>query len=112
MGCGSGTSVVASVVNVPIYSSNDTNSLGGLSHGVVLHDQCAMCGKCIIADFGGVCPTTQCAKELLNGPCGGSMNGMCEVDGEKDCAWEIIYKRLKAIGRLDMLDRVHEPKEH
>ncbi|MCL7410630.1 MAG: methylenetetrahydrofolate reductase C-terminal domain-containing protein [Methanosarcinaceae archaeon] len=112
MGCGSGTSVVASVVDVPVYSSNDTTSLGGLSNDVVLHDQCAMCGKCIIADFGGVCPTTQCAKGLLNGPCGGSMNGRCEVDRETDCAWELIYKRLKIIGRLDLLDELHEPKEH
>ena len=112
MGCGSGTSVVASIVDVPVYSSNDTTSLGGLRHGAVLHDQCAMCGKCIIADFGGVCPTTQCAKWLLNGPCRGSMNEKCEVDREIDCAWELIYKKLKVIGRLDLLDGVHEPKEH
>ena len=112
MGCGSGTSVISSIVDVPVYSSNNATSLGGLSHGVVIHDQCAMCGKCIIADFGGVCPTAQCAKGLLNGPCGGSMDGKCEVDREKDCAWELIYKRLKLIGRLDLLDVVHEPKEH
>ena len=112
MGCGSGTSIVSSIVNIPVYSSNNTNSLGGLSHDTVLHDQCAMCGKCNIADFGGVCPTTQCAKGLLNGPCGGSMDGKCEVDREIDCAWELIYKRLKAIGRLNLLDGVQEPKEH
>ena len=112
MGCGSGTSIVASIVDVPVYSSNDTTSLGGLSRGIVFDDQCAMCGKCTIADFGGVCPTAQCAKGLLNGPCGGSMGGKCEVDREMDCAWELIYKRLKVIGRLDLLDGVHEPKEH
>ena len=112
MGCGSGTSVISSIVDVPVYSSNDTTSLGGLSHDVVMHDQCAMCGKCTIVEFGGVCPTAQCAKELLNGPCGGSMDGKCEVNRENDCAWELIYKRLKVIGRLDMLDGVHEPKEH
>lgn len=112
MGCGSGTSVVASVADVPVYPSNDTTSLGGLSHDAVLHDQCAMCGKCTIDDFGGVCPTAQCAKGLLNGPCGGSMDGKCEVDRDMDCAWELIYKRLKVIGRLDLLDEIHEPKEH
>ena len=112
MGCGSGTSVVSSIVDVPVYSSNDTTSLGGLSNGDVLYDQCAMCGKCTIADFGGVCPTAQCAKSLLNGPCGGSMDGKCEVNGDMDCAWELIYKRLKALGRLDLLDGVHEAKEH
>ncbi|MGP8338014.1 MAG: methylenetetrahydrofolate reductase C-terminal domain-containing protein [Methanosarcinaceae archaeon] len=112
MGCGSGTSVVASIVDVPVYSSNNTTSLGGLSHGVILHEQCAMCGDCTSADFGGVCPNTQCAKGMLNGPCGGSINGKCEVDREKDCAWELIYRRLNTIGRLDLLNRVHEPKDH
>lgn len=112
MACGSGTSVVAKVMDVPVYSSNNTTSLGGFCHGDVYHDLCAMCGNCIIAEFGGVCPTAQCPKNLLNGPCGGSINGKCEVDREKDCVWELIYQRLREIDRLDLLERVHEPKNH
>ncbi|MCG7854170.1 MAG: methylenetetrahydrofolate reductase C-terminal domain-containing protein [Methanosarcinaceae archaeon] len=112
MACGCGTSVVAKVVDVPVYSSNNTTSLGGSYKGEVHHKLCAMCGDCTIVEFGGICPTTQCPKNLLNGPCGGSMNGKCEVDREKDCAWELIYERLKKIDRLDLLERLHEPKNH
>jgi hypothetical protein len=112
MACGSGTSVVAKVVDVPVYSSNNTTSLGGSYQGDLYHELCIMCGSCTIAEFGGVCPTAQCPKNLLNGPCGGSMDGKCEVDREKDCAWELIYKRLREIDRLDLLERVHEPKNH
>jgi len=112
MACGSGTSVIAKIVDIPVYPSNNTTSLGGVCLGVVFDDQCAMCGNCTIAEFGGVCPTAQCPKNLLNGPCGGSMDGKCEVDREKDCVWELIYKRLKMLGRLDLLEKVYEPKEH
>lgn len=112
MACGSGTSVVAKVVDVPVYSTNDTTSLGGSYKGEVYHQLCEMCGNCTIVEFGGVCPTAQCPKNLLNGPCGGSMNGKCEVDCEKDCVWELIYERLKKIDRLDLLEKVHEPKNH
>jgi hypothetical protein len=112
MACGCGTSVVAKVMDVPVYSSNNTTSLGGSYEGEVHHKLCAMCGDCTIVEFGGICPTTQCPKNLLNGPCGGSMNGKCEVDREKDCVWELIYERLKKIDRLDLLERLHEPKNH
>lgn len=112
MGCGSGASIVARVVDKPVYTSNNTDSLGGFSHGDVLRGLCAMCGNCTISGFGGVCPTAQCPKGLLNGPCGGSVEGRCEVNHEKDCAWELIYQRLKRIGRLDLLDCIFEPKDH
>jgi hypothetical protein len=51
----------------------------------------------------GVCPIARCAKSLLNGPCGGSQQGKCEIDPEVPCAWQLIYDRLKAQGRLDRL---------
>ena len=49
---------------------------------------------------GGFCPIARCAKSLLNGPCGGSQNGVCEVYAENDipCAWHLIYDRLDALG--------------
>lgn len=112
MGCGSGVSTVAKVVDLPVYGSNNTLSLGGASMGEVLNDQCAMCGDCTISEFGGLCPKAQCPKGLLNGPCGGAVDGKCEVDREKDCVWALIYERLKKIHRLDLLYTIHEPKEH
>ncbi|HWR25098.1 MAG TPA: methylenetetrahydrofolate reductase C-terminal domain-containing protein, partial [Methanosarcina sp.] len=78
MGCGSGVSAIANVVDLPIYGSNDTLSLGGSSGGKLLSDLCIMCGNCTISEFGGLCPKAQCPKGLLNGPCGGAVGGMCE----------------------------------
>ncbi|WP_440953025.1 methylenetetrahydrofolate reductase C-terminal domain-containing protein [Methanococcoides sp. FTZ1] len=111
MACGSGTSNIARFVDVDVYPANNTQSLGAMSGDRIIHHLCAMCGQCTIAEFGGVCPTAQCPKELLNGPCGGSMDGKCEVDPEKDCAWELIYERLERIGRLDLLDEVRDAKD-
>jgi len=111
MACGSGTSNIGRFVDVDVYPANNTDSLGAMAGDKVIHHLCAMCGQCTIAQFGGVCPTAQCPKELLNGPCGGSMDGKCEVDPEKDCAWELIYERLERIGRLDLLDEVRDAKD-
>ncbi|MEL4306106.1 methylenetetrahydrofolate reductase C-terminal domain-containing protein [Methanococcoides sp. LMO-2] len=111
MACGSGTSNIARFVDVDVYPANNTESLGAMAGDRIIHHLCAMCGQCTIAEFGGVCPTAQCPKELLNGPCGGSMDGKCEVDPEKDCAWELIYERLERIGRLDLLDEVRDAKD-
>ncbi len=112
MGCGSGVSTVASVTEVPVYGSNNTLSLGGSSEGKLLSGQCIMCGNCTISEFGGLCPKSQCPKGLLNGPCGGAVDGMCEVNRENDCVWNLIYERLKKIKRLDLLYSIHAPQEH
>jgi ferredoxin len=72
-------------------------------------ERCAGCGSCVLERFGGICPIARCAKSLLNGPCGGSRNGKCEVDPEKlDCAWQLIYDRMALLGMLDRLQE-NEP---
>ena len=63
------------------------------------------------ADFGGICPITRCSKSLLNGPCGGSQDGKCEIRPDQECAWQLIYQRLKDIGQLDKLKEVKPPKD-
>ncbi len=76
----------------------------------VMHGQweerCQACGKCILEKTGGVCPVARCAKQLLNGPCGGSSRGKCEIKRETDCAWQLIYDRLKNLGRLHKLTEI------
>jgi ferredoxin len=74
-------------------------------------ERCAGCGDCVLEWTGGVCPIARCAKKLLNGPCGGSANGKCEVDKDTDCAWQLIYDRLKKLGKLDNLKKIREPKD-
>jgi len=61
--------------------------------------------------FAGICPLTQCAKGLLNGPCGGTKNGKCETDAEKDCAWMKIYERMKVLGLLENMKEIIAPKD-
>ncbi|MBN1806169.1 MAG: methylenetetrahydrofolate reductase C-terminal domain-containing protein [Sedimentisphaerales bacterium] len=74
-------------------------------------ERCAGCGDCVLEWTGGICPISRCAKKLLNGPCGGSANGKCEVDKDIDCAWQLIYDRLKKLGKLGNLTVVREPKD-
>jgi len=74
-------------------------------------EKCQQCGECELGKTAGICPLTQCAKGLLNGPCGGSQDGKCEADPERDCAWILIYERLKKLGELDKLKKIREPHD-
>jgi hypothetical protein len=47
----------------------------------------------------------------MNGPCGGVYNGKCETDKNRDCAWVLIYNKLKDMGALDRLKTMSEPKD-
>ncbi|MBD3308690.1 hypothetical protein GF339_19905 [candidate division KSB3 bacterium] len=68
-------------------------------------ERCGGCGTCVLADFGGVCPIARCSKSLLNGPCGGSQDGKCEVEPENlDCGWQLIIDRMSALGILHQLE--------
>lgn len=69
-------------------------------------ERCLMCGDCILHLTGGICPITRCSKSIMNGPCGGSENGRCEGNPSKPCGWQLIYDRLKAQGRLHLLEEV------
>jgi len=75
-------------------------------------EYCQLCGECVVDYTGGLCPLTLCAKGLLNGPCGGSSGGMCEVFKDRECGWHLIYERLKGTGRLDLLRTYRQPKSH
>ena len=80
--------------------------------GLGFFERCAMCGECVLNITGGICPVARCAKGLLNGPCGGSDKGKCEVDKEKDCAWILIYNRLKELNMLENLKDIKPPKDY
>jgi len=68
----------------------------------VLYD-CKDCGDCSLPDIAFLCPESQCAKNQRNGPCGGTREGRCEVDGYGDCIWVRAYDRLKRQGREEQL---------
>jgi len=73
---------------------------------------CTQCGTCIIGETGGICPVTNCHKGLVNGPCGGTNHGKCEIDINKDCAWTLIYNRLKDMDQLDSMRKYQKPRNH
>ena len=111
-GCGAGVQAIAErFPEKPVYAALDTQFLGILEEQAVWTEKCLGCGSCVLSQFGGVCPVTRCAKRLLNGPCGGSTEEHCEVSPDRPCAWQLIYRRLKAIGQLDNLEPIVPPKD-
>jgi ferredoxin len=111
-GCGAGVQALAErFPQAPVYPALDTQFLGILEEQAIWTEKCLGCGDCMLAEFGGVCPVTRCAKRILNGPCGGSTPDHCEVDQDHPCIWQTIYERLKGIGQLDRLSRIVPPKD-
>jgi len=111
-GCGVGVQTIAErFPGKPVYAGLNTQFMGTLEEQAIWTEKCLGCGDCMLAQFGGICPVTRCAKRLLNGPCGGSTEDHCEVDPDRPCAWQLIYQRLEGIGQLDRLDEIVEPKD-
>ena len=99
--CGLGIQTIADLADKPVYAASNSLNYTGY-HGMALTERkCDACAQCYLNITGGVCPIVDCSKSLVNGQCGGAKNGMCEVDSNKDCAWEKIYRRLEKQGRLE-----------
>ena len=104
LSCGVGVQRVAEFLpDKKVYAGCDTYRLPGFQGVTPLEVNCDQCGECFLNLTGGICPLTACSKSLVNGQCGGSKNGKCEVDPNMECGWERIYRRLEAVGRLDAL---------
>jgi ferredoxin len=109
-GCGVGVQHMAErFPKTPVYAGLNTQFMGALESQGVWSEKCVGCGFCRADEFAGICPLTRCAKQLLNGPCGGSRDGMCEVRTDLECGWQLIYDRAKAIGTLDKLAAIAVP---
>lgn len=110
--CGVGVQTVAErFPDIPVYPGVNTMFMGETVELGVWVERCQACGNCVLYLTGGICPVTQCAKQLLNGPCGGSRDGKCEINRDVPCAWQRIYDRLKAIGQLDMMEQFVPAKQ-
>jgi len=112
LACGVGVQYVAErYADKWVIPAADTKHIGGsIEHGV-WEERCGLCGECILHKTGGICPVIRCSKSILNGPCGGSQYGKCEISKDTPCAWQLIYDRLKALGRLDLLTGYQPPKD-
>jgi ferredoxin len=109
--CGVGAQTIQAMhPSIRVLPGLNTSNMGAPEEQGVFLERCGGCGDCVLHLTGGICPIVRCAKSLLNGPCGGSQNGKCEVSPDTPCAWEEIYLSLKALGRLDLMEQVIPPK--
>lgn len=95
----------------PVYPALNTLFIGLEDSPGHFSEMCMQCGACVLGRTAAVCPLVRCAKSLLNGPCGGSSEGRCEVSKDIPCAWQLIYDRLSAMGRLDEMDEIEPVKD-
>jgi hypothetical protein len=112
MACGVGVQFMAEKYQtMPVYPALNTLFMGVTEEMGVWSERCQGCGQCVLGQTAGICPITRCAKRLLNGPCGGSTQGHCEINKDIPCAWQLIIDRLKALGRLDDYDNLMPIKD-
>jgi len=113
LACGIGIQFLAEMYDSKVVVPGvNTRFLGSNEGEGVWRERCRACGDCVLAETGGICPVTTCAKGLLNGPCGGTNDGKCEVDKDKDCAWTLIYQKLEKLGKLDTIRAIFPPKNY
>lgn len=113
LGCGEGVQVIAEVFDDKwVFPANNTKFIGSQDREQgLLYELCSACGECILDKTAGICPVTRCAKGLLNGPCGGQLQGKCEVNKDNDCAWILIWKKLKGRGKMDIFKELWMPRD-
>jgi ferredoxin len=112
LACSIGAQAVAeNFPMAPVFPGINTTFLGLINEPGRWSEVCLACGDCIIHLTGGICPITRCAKSLLNGPCGGSVEGKCEISPDIPCAWQQIYDRLRAQNRLHLLEAIQFPRD-
>jgi len=112
LACGNGIQTVSEIItDIDVIPGLDTLFLGEIKRANEFEKRCMMCGACIQHDFENICPVSRCPKGMLNGPCGGSTEGKCEVNSDIDCIWNTIYEKLKEKQKLDKLKVIVKPKD-
>jgi ferredoxin len=111
LACGSGVQSISSNTDKRVIGALNSLFLGNVRRVGQYEEMCSLCGDCILNETAGICPVTNCAKGLLNGPCGGMQDGRCEIDPDLDCAWKLIYERLQRQQRPGVFARRVPPKQ-
>ena len=114
LACGIGVQEIAELFSgIPVFPAQNTHFMGAEDREAgILEERCAGCGDCLLALTGGICPVARCTKGLINGACGGSKNGKCELNPERDCGWVLIYEQLKKQGKLQNLKEFRPPRDY
>jgi len=99
LACGAGVQTVADAIAKPVFPGLESLFLGTVIRNGIFEERCQTCGDCVLDKTAGICPVTTCPKGLLNGPCGGMWNGMCEVLTDRECTHVRIRARLVEQGR-------------
>ncbi|MBI5015944.1 MAG: methylenetetrahydrofolate reductase C-terminal domain-containing protein [Deltaproteobacteria bacterium] len=107
LSCGGGVQAVAGLVDRPVVAGLDAHFAGTVERLGVFHEECALCGDCLLNETAGTCPVALCPKGLRNGPCEGSHDGRCEADAEAECVWERIHARLAEAGSEECFTAFH-----
>jgi len=111
LGCGVGVQTLAErFPGKLVLPGLNTKFMGLPVEQGLWEERCQACGDCVLDVTGGICPIARCSMQLLNGPCGGSQNGKCEINPETPCAWQLIWERMSALGLLERLMEVQLPK--
>jgi ferredoxin len=112
LACGVGVQAVSErYPDIPILPGVNTLFFGMPVEENVWMERCAGCGNCMLDRTAGICPIARCSKRLFNGPCGGSSGGKCEISEDTPCAWQLIYDRLLAAGKLAKLEEIEPPRD-
>jgi ferredoxin len=112
MACGCGVQEVARrFKKTHVYPAVNTKFMGASEGPGIWAERCQGCGDCLLGLTGGICPIARCAKRLMNGPCGGSTSGKCEISDDVDCAWHLIWERMKELGIEDRYEDVISAKD-
>ena len=111
MSCAFGVQTVALHANSPVYPALNTLFIGQEESPGYFTELCMQCGNCILGRTAAICPLVRCAKSLFNGPCGGSVEGKCEISPDIPCAWQLIIDRLQELGQLEQLDEIVPPRD-
>jgi ferredoxin len=112
LACGAGVQLVAERIgSMPVLPGVDTNFIGANEEKGIWGERCQACGDCKLHRTGGICPVSRCSKSIMNGPCGGSVDGSCEIDREVSCGWQLIIDRLDALGCLENYEKILEPAD-
>ncbi|MHC4561611.1 MAG: methylenetetrahydrofolate reductase C-terminal domain-containing protein [Planctomycetota bacterium] len=111
--CGAGVGYMSEQFpDTPILPGMNTTFLASNVASGIWEEYCRGCGDCMLAWTGGICPIAKCSKSLVNGTCGGTDKGKCEVDPDMECGWLLIYKRLESLGRLDEYRTMRSLRDH
>ncbi len=112
LACGVGVNFLSDRIGTtPVFPGVNTKFFGAVPEPGIFEELCAGCGDCVLHLTGGICPVVRCSKSLMNGPCGGTNDGKCEVDSNTDCGWYLIVKRMTELGMLDKLTEIRPPRD-